>query len=111
MFGMESAKPSSGGGAVTIFKRGQVPKKIEESIETGGRASDEESGKVNGAIRIRPAERLKINWLRRKRPIKKSSHPRQFIAIRLCLIAGRRAGSAGDMTESANQNEIKLNMV
>ena len=50
MFGMESAKPSSGGGAVTIFKRGQVPKKIEESIETGGRASDEESGKVNGAI-------------------------------------------------------------
>ena len=46
MFGMETAKPNAGGGAVTIFKRGQVPKKIEESIETGGRAPyDEEAGK------------------------------------------------------------------
>jgi ATP-binding cassette, subfamily G (WHITE), member 2, SNQ2 len=50
IFGMESAKPSSGGGAVTIFKRGQVPKKVEESIETGGRASDEERGKMNEAM-------------------------------------------------------------
>ena len=49
MFGMESAKPNTGGGAVTIFKHGQVPKKVEESIEAGGRASDEESGKMNEA--------------------------------------------------------------
>ena len=48
MYGMETAKPNAGGGAVTIFKRGQVPKKIEESIETGGRAGhDEEAGKVD----------------------------------------------------------------
>jgi ATP-binding cassette, subfamily G (WHITE), member 2, SNQ2 len=47
MYGMEVAKPNSGGGSVTIFKCGQVPKKVEESIETGGRAAtDEESGRT-----------------------------------------------------------------
>jgi ATP-binding cassette subfamily G (WHITE) protein 2 (SNQ2) len=36
---------------VTIFKRGQVPKKVEESIETGGRAAaDEESGRAQGGV-------------------------------------------------------------
>jgi ABC-type multidrug transport system permease subunit len=43
--GMELMKPNAGGGAITIFKRGQVPKKVEKSIETGGRdAKDEETG-------------------------------------------------------------------
>ncbi|KAH6685828.1 brefeldin A resistance protein [Plectosphaerella plurivora] len=43
--GMELMKPNAGGGAMTVFKRGQVPKKIAESIETGGRAKgDEEKG-------------------------------------------------------------------
>ena len=46
--GMERMKPNVGGGAITVFKRGQVPKKVEESIATGGRAKgenkDEESG-------------------------------------------------------------------
>lgn len=44
-YGMERMKPNAGGGAITVFKRGQVPKKIEESIETGGRkgATDEEN--------------------------------------------------------------------
>ncbi|KAI1628700.1 ABC drug exporter AtrF [Exophiala viscosa] len=45
--GMEIMKPNAGGGAITVFKRGQVPKKVEESIETGGREkntnADEES--------------------------------------------------------------------
>lgn len=36
-FGMENMKPNAGGGAITVFKRGQVPKKVEESISTGGR--------------------------------------------------------------------------
>ena len=46
MYGMESAKPNKGSGSVTIFKRGQVPKKVEKSIETGGGSIvvDEESG-------------------------------------------------------------------
>ncbi|KAF3355139.1 hypothetical protein VdG1_04351 [Verticillium dahliae VDG1] len=44
--GMELMKPNAGGGAVTVFKRGQVPKKVEESIETGGheKKKDEEAG-------------------------------------------------------------------
>ena len=44
-YGMERMKPNAGGGAITIFKRGQVPKKIEQSIESGGRkgATDEEN--------------------------------------------------------------------
>ncbi|KUI72286.1 Brefeldin A resistance protein [Cytospora mali] len=47
MFGMEIMKPNAGGATVTVFKRGQVPKAVTESIETGGRkgnSSDEESG-------------------------------------------------------------------
>lgn len=43
--GMELMKPNAGGGAITVFKRGQVPKKVAKSIETGGRENkDEESG-------------------------------------------------------------------
>ncbi|KAG6001354.1 hypothetical protein E4U21_004430 [Claviceps maximensis] len=45
--GMELMKPNAGGGAITIFKRGQVPKRLEKTIETGGHhnaAADEESG-------------------------------------------------------------------
>ncbi|KAH7126162.1 ABC-2 type transporter-domain-containing protein [Dactylonectria macrodidyma] len=48
--GMELMKPNMGGGAITVFKRGQVPKTVEESIATGGRAgektSDEEAGQI-----------------------------------------------------------------
>jgi ATP-binding cassette, subfamily G (WHITE), member 2, SNQ2 len=51
MFGMETAKPNAGGGSVTVFKRGQVPKKVEESIETGGRdTKDEESGEKTHSV-------------------------------------------------------------
>ncbi|GAB0138464.1 hypothetical protein EsDP_00006699 [Epichloe bromicola] len=44
--GMEQMKPNAGGGAVTVFKRGQVPKGLEKTIEAGGQknAADEESG-------------------------------------------------------------------
>ncbi|KAI1655780.1 ABC-2 type transporter-domain-containing protein [Daldinia decipiens] len=37
MIGMERMKPNAGGAAVTVFKRGQVPKSLQKSIETGGR--------------------------------------------------------------------------
>lgn len=50
--GMEVMKPNAGGAAVTVFKRGQVPTSVKESIETGGRKgnmSDEESGAVKGS--------------------------------------------------------------
>lgn len=60
--GMELMKPNVGGGAITVFKRGQVPKKVEESIATGGRAKgdkhDEESGKGN-PVATGDAERTK----------------------------------------------------
>lgn len=54
MIGMELMKPNAGGGAVTVFKRGQVPKSVEKSIESGGRkggeksSADEETGPLNG---------------------------------------------------------------
>ncbi|KAK4983719.1 ATP-binding cassette transporter snq2 [Elasticomyces elasticus] len=43
--GMELQKPNKGGGAVTIFKRGEVPKSVEQAIETGDKPGDEEKGK------------------------------------------------------------------
>jgi ATP-binding cassette, subfamily G (WHITE), member 2, SNQ2 len=52
MIGMEMMKPNAGGAAVTVFKRGQVPKDVQKSIETGGRRKnhkDEEDGTTNGA--------------------------------------------------------------
>ncbi|KAF9880246.1 ABC-2 type transporter [Colletotrichum karsti] len=44
--GMEHMKPNTGGGAITVFKRGQVPKKVENNIASGGRdkKGDVESG-------------------------------------------------------------------
>ncbi|KAI1084422.1 ABC-2 type transporter [Whalleya microplaca] len=55
MIGMERMKPNAGGAAVTVFKRGQVPKKVQKSIETGGRKmnnADEESGNASEKIII-----------------------------------------------------------
>lgn len=45
--GMETMKPNAGGGAITMFKRGQVPKKVEESIQTGGRKGGDDEEKLN----------------------------------------------------------------
>ncbi|KAL6159276.1 ATP-binding cassette transporter snq2 [Exserohilum turcicum] len=42
--GMELQKPNKGGGAVTIYKRGQVPKAVEKEMETKTLPSDEEAG-------------------------------------------------------------------
>jgi len=47
-FGMEIQKPNKGGGAVTIFKRGQIPASVEKEMEVQ-KPSDEESGKVDPA--------------------------------------------------------------
>ncbi|KAF4980544.1 hypothetical protein FZEAL_3479 [Fusarium zealandicum] len=61
--GMELMKPNIGGGAITIFKRGQVPKSVEESIDTGGRGksdkNDEESGKTAPAANGDSPDRTK----------------------------------------------------
>ncbi|CAJ2505166.1 Uu.00g125600.m01.CDS01 [Anthostomella pinea] len=53
MIGMELMKPNAGGAAVTVFKRGQVPKSVQKSIETGGRkgsGKDEEAGASNEKV-------------------------------------------------------------
>ncbi|GME24594.1 ABC transporter-like protein [Neofusicoccum parvum] len=47
--GMELQKPNKGGGSVTIYKRGQVPKSVKSAMEQGARPDDEEKGKRNGA--------------------------------------------------------------
>ncbi|KAF5001042.1 hypothetical protein FDECE_11076 [Fusarium decemcellulare] len=58
--GFELMKPNVGGGAITVFKRGQVPKEVEESIDTGGRAKkDEESGRTAPVTESTSAERTK----------------------------------------------------
>ncbi len=40
--GMEMQKPNAGGGAVTIFKRGQAPKSVERAMDKGSVPEDEE---------------------------------------------------------------------
>ncbi|KAK6955362.1 hypothetical protein Daesc_002997 [Daldinia eschscholtzii] len=55
MIGMERMKPNAGGAAVTVFKRGQVPKSLQKSIETGGRKGakgDEEAGSSTEKVTI-----------------------------------------------------------
>ena len=48
MIGMERQKPNAGGGAVTIFKRGQVPKSVEKSLENASGPKDEEKAVAAG---------------------------------------------------------------
>ncbi|OKL61154.1 hypothetical protein UA08_03474 [Talaromyces atroroseus] len=43
MIGMELQKPNKGGSSVTIFKRGQVPKSIDDAIKNKTTAGDEEA--------------------------------------------------------------------
>ncbi|KAI8963365.1 ABC-2 type transporter-domain-containing protein [Daldinia sp. FL1419] len=55
MIGMERMKPNAGGAAVTVFKRGQVPKSVQKSIETGGRKGnngDEEAASSSEKVTI-----------------------------------------------------------
>ncbi|KAF2197436.1 ABC drug exporter AtrF [Delitschia confertaspora ATCC 74209] len=42
--GMELQKPNKGGGAVTIYKRGQVPKTVEKAMEAKAQPGDVEKG-------------------------------------------------------------------
>ncbi|KAF2423406.1 hypothetical protein EJ08DRAFT_596084 [Tothia fuscella] len=43
--GMEMQKPNKGGGAVTIYKRGQVPEGVDKAMENNSDPRDEEAGK------------------------------------------------------------------
>ena len=46
--GMELQKPNEGGGAVTIFKRGQAPKAVQSAMEKGNVPEDEEKQAAAG---------------------------------------------------------------
>ncbi|KAL8871421.1 MAG: hypothetical protein Q9198_007424, partial [Flavoplaca austrocitrina] len=46
MLGMELQKPNAGGGAVTIFKRGQAPASVEKAMDSGDTIKDEEKTTV-----------------------------------------------------------------
>lgn len=48
MVGMELQKPNAGGGAVTIFKRGQAPRSVEKALEKGSLPEDEEKAAAAG---------------------------------------------------------------
>ncbi|KAJ4295394.1 ATP-binding cassette transporter snq2 [Kalmusia sp. IMI 367209] len=47
--GMELQKPNKGGGTVTIYKRGQVPKTVEKAMEVKVKPDDLENGKSEAA--------------------------------------------------------------
>lgn len=44
MIGMELQKPNKGGSSVTVFKRGQAPKDVDEALKNGTNPGDEEAG-------------------------------------------------------------------
>lgn len=48
MIGMERQKPNEGGGAVTIFKRGQAPTSVQKAMEKDSIPKDEEKTEVSG---------------------------------------------------------------
>jgi ATP-binding cassette subfamily G (WHITE) protein 2 (SNQ2) len=44
MLGMELQKPNKGGSAVTVFKRGEAPKALDDAVKNKSLPEDEESG-------------------------------------------------------------------
>lgn len=52
MLGMELQKPNAGGGALTIFKRGQAPKSVTQAMEKGSIPEDEEKGNPTASEKL-----------------------------------------------------------
>ena len=48
MLGMELQRPNKGGSSVTVFKRDEAPKGVQDAIEHSGPPADEESSEKNG---------------------------------------------------------------
>ncbi|KAF5015534.1 hypothetical protein F66182_13104, partial [Fusarium sp. NRRL 66182] len=44
MIGMELQKPNKGGSSVTVFKRGQAPKDVDDALKNKASPGDEEDG-------------------------------------------------------------------
>ncbi|KAL8714283.1 MAG: hypothetical protein Q9225_006605 [Loekoesia sp. 1 TL-2023] len=56
MIGMELQKPNAGGGAVTIFKRGQAPKSVARAMDKGNVVEDEEKAGVADGEKLTPED-------------------------------------------------------
>lgn len=50
MLGMERQKPNKGGGAVTVFKKGETPKPIKNAVYNGRSSEDVESGEKDSTV-------------------------------------------------------------
>ena len=57
--GMEVQKPNKGGGSVTIYKRGQVPKSVAKAMETGEESNDLEKNRSNDRHALDESEKPK----------------------------------------------------
>lgn len=56
MLGMELQKPNKGGSSVTVFKRGQAPKAVENAVKNKELVGDEENGKKDAPSPVPQAE-------------------------------------------------------
>ncbi|KAL1845778.1 ATP-binding cassette transporter snq2 [Paecilomyces lecythidis] len=56
MLGMELQKPNKGGSSVTVFKRGQAPKAVEDAVKNKELVGDEENGKKGASSPVSQAE-------------------------------------------------------
>ena len=50
-------KPNKGGGAVTIYKRGQVPQTVEKAMEIKAQPGDIENGKSEAVANVQEGEK------------------------------------------------------
>jgi hypothetical protein len=57
---MEMQKPSKGGGAVTIYKRGQVPQTVEKAMGIKAQPGDIESGNSEAVVNVQEGEKNDI---------------------------------------------------
>ena len=64
MIGMERQKPNEGGGAVTIFKRGQAPILVRKAMEKSSVPKDEEKTEIAGDENTIGAEESSKSGLR-----------------------------------------------
>ena len=78
--GTEIQKPNKGGGAVTIYKRGQVPRAVEKAMDSSEEANDLEKGRAkNDASKLDGA--LSAEKINGKSSGSKSDEPLGRIAI------------------------------
>ncbi|KAJ5550143.1 CDR ABC transporter [Penicillium sp. DV-2018c] len=56
MLGMELQRPNKGGSSVTVFKRGEAPKEVQDELKHASPAADEESAEKKGIANVTDGE-------------------------------------------------------